>query len=149
MIDKKEYQKHVTKTAPRTKEWKTMLLAFLIGGSICCIGEGLKDLYTYLIADFNTKQITMLVTITLIFIGSFLTAIGVYDKLGRIAGAGSILPITGFANAIVSPAIEFNREGVFYGVMSKMFVVAGPVIVSGVVWSVLCGIIYYIVGVVA
>jgi len=149
MMNKDEYQKFVSKTCPRTKEWSTLIWAFVIGGMICMSGEGFKDLYTAVIPAYNSKQVQTLVTITMIFLGSFFTAIGLYDKLGKFAGAGSVIPITGFANSVVSPAVEFNREGIFYGVMSKMFVVAGPVIVSGVVWSVIIGVIYYIVGVVA
>lgn len=147
MMDKEEYKKHVQKTSPKTKEWHTLLIAFVVGGTICCIGEMFKEIYTRYIPDINSIQVSMLVCITMVFLGSFLTGIGVYDKIGRYAGAGSLIPITGFANAVTSPAMEFNREGVFYGVMSKMFVVAGPVIVSAVAWSVLVGVIYYIVGV--
>ena len=147
MMNKEDYKKHVAKTCPRTKEWRTMILAFIVGGTICMIGEGFNDLYTQVIPKFNSQQVSTLVTITMIFLGSLFTGVGLYDKLGRHAGAGSIIPITGFANSVVSPAVEFNREGLFYGVMSNMFVVAGPVIVSGVVWSVLVGVIYFIVGV--
>ncbi len=147
MMNKEEYKKHVSKTCPKTKEWRTMLLAFIVGGTICMIGEGFRDLYTEVIPKFNSTQVTSLVTITMIFFGSLFTGLGLYDKLGRYAGAGSVIPITGFANSVVSPAVEFNREGLFYGVMSNMFVVAGPIIVSGVVWSVLVGLIYFIVGV--
>lgn len=147
MMNKEDYKKHVTKTCPKTKEWRTMILAFIVGGTICMIGEGFNDLYTEVIPKFNSQQVSTLVTITMIFLGSLFTGIGLYDKLGRHAGAGSVIPITGFANSVVSPAVEFNREGLFFGVMSNMFVVAGPVIVSGVVWSVLVGVIYFIVGV--
>lgn len=145
MIDKKAYIELVKKTTPKSKEFKTLPLAFAVGGFICCIGEALNLVYrTYLpIGEVTASQLT---SITLIFLGSFLTGIGVYDKIGRVAGAGSIIPITGFANSVVSPAMEFNREGVILGVMSKMFVIAGPVIVSGVVASIAVGVIYWIVG---
>ena len=145
MIDKKAYIELVKKTTPKSKEFKTLPLAFAVGGLICCIGEALNLVYrTYLpIGEVTASQLT---SITLIFLGSFLTGIGVYDKIGRVAGAGSIIPITGFANSVVSPAMEFNREGVILGVMSKMFVIAGPVIVSGVVASIAVGVIYWIVG---
>ena len=129
MIEKTEYQKYVNKTVPRTQELKTLLTAFISGGIICMIGEGILDLYTYTLPMLGQEEIATLTTITLIFIGGFLTAVGLYDKLGRHCGAGTIIPITGFANSIVSPAIEFNREGVFQGVMYKMFDIAGPVIV--------------------
>lgn len=149
MIEKTEYQKYVNKTVPRTQELKTLLTAFISGGIICMIGEGILDLYTYTLPMLGQEEIATLTTITLIFIGGFLTAVGLYDKLGRHCGAGTIIPITGFANSIVSPAIEFNREGVFQGVMSKMFDIAGPVIVSGVTMSAIIGIIFYLIEVFA
>ena len=149
MIEKTEYQKYVNKTVPRTQELKTLLTAFISGGIICMIGEGILDLYTYTLPMLGQEEIATLTTITLIFIGGFLTAVGLYDKLGRHCGAGTIIPITGFANSIVSPAIEFNREGVFQGVMSRMFDIAGPVIVSGVTMSAITGIIFYLIEVFA
>ncbi len=149
MIEKTAYQEYVNKTVPRTQELKTLLTAFISGGIICMIGEGFLDLYTYTLPMLGTEEIATLTTITMIFIGGLLTALGLYDKLGRHCGAGTIIPITGFANSIVSPAIEFNREGVFQGVMSKMFDVAGPVIVSGVTLSAILGIIFYLIEVFA
>ena len=149
MLEKPESQKYVNKTVPRTQELKTLLTAFISGGIICMIGEGILDLYTYTLPMLGQEEIATLTTITLIFIGGFLTAVGLYDKLGRHCGAGTIIPITGFANSIVSPAIEFNREGVFQGVMSKMFDIAGPVIVSGVTMSAIIGIIFYLIEVFA
>ncbi|MDE6565665.1 MAG: SpoVA/SpoVAEb family sporulation membrane protein [Clostridia bacterium] len=148
-MEKTEYQKYVNETVPRTQELKTLLTAFITGGIICMIGEGILDLYTYTLPMLGQEEIATLTTITLIFIGGFLTAVGLYDKLGRHCGAGTIIPITGFANSIVSPAIEFNREGVFQGVMSKMFDIAGPVIVSGVTLSAIVGIIFYLIEVFA
>lgn len=149
MIEKTVYQEYVKKTVPKTKELKTLLVAFLSGGVICMIGEGILDMYTYTLPMLGQEEIATLTTITLIFIGGFLTALGLYDKLGRYCGAGTIVPITGFANSIVSPAIEFNREGVFQGVMSKMFDIAGPVIVSGITLSAIVGIIFYLIEVFA
>ena len=149
MIEKTEYQKYVNKTVPRTQELKTLLTAFISGGIICMIGEGILDLYTYTLPMLGQEEIATLTTITFILIGGFLTAVGLYDKLGRHCGAGTIIPITGFANSIVSPAIEFNREGVFQGVMSRMFDIAGPVIVSGVTMSAIIGIIFYLIEVFA
>lgn len=149
MLSQEEYKKYIDKTQPKSKELRTMISAFIIGGIICMIGEGFKDLFQYLLPQFDKDQIASLVSITMIFLGAFFTGIGLYDRLGKYAGAGSIIPITGFANSIVSPAMEFNKEGVFYGIMAKMFVIAGPIIVSGISASVLVGIIYYIVGVVA
>lgn len=149
MLSQEEYKKYIDKTQPKSKEFRTMISAFIIGGIICMIGEGFKDLFQYLLPQFDKDQIASLVSITMIFLGAFFTGLGLYDRLGKYAGAGSIIPITGFANSIVSPAMEFNKEGVFYGIMAKMFVIAGPIIVSGISASVLVGIIYYIVGVVA
>lgn len=149
MIEKSIYQDYVTKTSPKTKELKTLLTAFVSGGIICMIGEAFLDLYTYTLPMLQQEEIAVLTTITLIFIGGFLTAVGMYDRLGRQCGAGTIIPITGFANSIVSPAIEFNREGVFQGVMSRMFDIAGPVIVSGVTLATICGIIFYLIEVFA
>lgn len=148
MIEKEKYKEYISKTCPKSSHWKTLLTAFLVGGTICVVGEALKDLYSYLLPSFEKKMVLSLVTITMIFLGAFFTGIGWYDKLGKYAGAGSIVPITGFANSIVSPAMEFNKEGIFYGIMAKMFIISGPIIVSGVSASVLVGIIYYIVGVV-
>lgn len=145
MIDKSTYNEYVEKTVPKTKELKTLLTAFVSGGIICMIGEAFLDLYTYTLPMLGQEEIAVLTTITMIFFGGLLTALGIYDKMGRHCGAGTIIPITGFANSIVSPAIEFNREGVFQGVMSKMFDIAGPVIVSGVTLSAIVGIIFYLI----
>lgn len=145
-MDKKEYSELVEQTAPRTKEGKTLLFAFAIGGLICTIGQGVSDALAALIPSFDAKKIGALTGVVMIFIGSLLTGLGVYDKIGYYAGAGSVLPITGFANSVVSPAMEYNKEGIVFGLMAKMFSIAGPVIVSGVCASVLIGIIYYIIG---
>ncbi len=145
MIDNKAYVELVKKTTPKSKELKTLPIAFAVGGLICCIGQAFRLVYqTYL--PIGKMTAASLTSITMIFIGSLLTGLGIYDKIGKVAGAGSIVPITGFANSVVSPAMEFNREGVVLGVMSKMFVVAGPVIVSGVVASIIIALGYYIAG---
>lgn len=146
MIDKEEYVEYIHNSCPKTKEWTTLPKAFVIGGIICMIGQGFGDLYKYLMPGMSKAFIGGLVSVTMIFIAALLTGLGLYDKLGKHAGAGSIVPITGFSNSIVSPAMEFNKEGIFFGVMAKMFVIAGPVIVSGVCASVLVGVIYYIIG---
>lgn len=145
-MDKKEYGELVKQTSPKTKEGKTLFLAFAIGGLICMIGQAFADLLTAVIPSFDEKQIGALTGVVMIFLGSLLTGLGVYDKIGYYAGAGSVLPITGFANSIVSPAIEYNKEGIVFGLMAKMFSIAGPVIVSGVSASVAIGAIYYIIG---
>lgn len=149
MINKEEYAEYVHNTCPKTSEWRTLITAFIVGGIICMMGQGFGDLYKYLLPLYSKAQIGSIVSITMIFLGALFTGLGLYDKLGKYAGAGSIVPITGFANSVVSPAIEFNKEGIFYGIMAKMFIIAGPIIVSGVCSSVLIGIVYYIVEVVA
>lgn len=145
-MDKKEYAELVEQTAPKTKEGKTILLAFAVGGLICVIGQTISDALGALLPQFGAKNIAALTGVAMIFLGSLLTGLGVYDKIGYYAGAGSVLPITGFANSIVSPAIEYNKEGIVFGLMAKMFSIAGPVIVSGISASVLIGIVYYIIG---
>ncbi len=121
-----------------------MCCAFLVGGIICVIGQGLKD--GFLSMGLSDKDASVWVSSTLIFIGAFLTGIGVYDKIAVFAGGGTIVPITGFANSIVSPAMEFKSEGIVLGLCVKMFSVAGPVIVFGTLISVILGIIYAIIG---
>ena len=122
---------------------RTLIAAFLVGGIICCIGEGVGDAIKAIFQSISDKEIATWESCVMIFLGSLLTAVGLYDKLGHFAGAGSIVPITGFANSIVSPAMEFNREGVFFGVCAKMFVIAGPIIVFGTVASFVVGLIYW------
>ena len=146
MIDSKQYQEYVHKNAQKSNELLTLTIAFVVGGIICMIGQGFSDLYTYLFPKWEVKDVATLTSITMIFLGSFFTGLGWYDKLGAYAGAGTIIPITGFANSVVSPAIEFRKEGIIFGTMAKMFLVAGPIIVSGVGVSVAVGIIYYIIG---
>ncbi len=138
----KEYQKLSEKTAPRSKVLSDCLKAFAIGGGICAFGEWL--LLTGKAMDLSTDNASMLVTVTLIGIAAFLTAIGVYDKIAKHAGAGTLVPITGFANSIASAAVEFKTEGLVLGMAAKMFIIAGPVIVYGVVASVVYGLIYWI-----
>lgn len=142
--NKEEYKKYVDKKSPKPTYLKNCILAFLVGGLICFIGQGIHDFYTGVIqldklsADTSTSM-------TLIFLGSLLTGLGVYDLIGKRAGAGSIIPITGFANSIVSPAMEFKKEGFVIGVGSNLFKIAGPVLVYGISSSILCGLIYYLI----
>jgi stage V sporulation protein AC len=131
---------------PRTNHLKTLIMAFVVGGIICIIGQIIHDVIRALFPYLERDAVNSYVTLIMIFLGSFLTAIGVYDDRGKFAGAGSIVPITGFANSVTSPAIEYKSEGVIYGIESKMFVVAGPIIVTGIVCSVIVGIIYLIIG---
>ena len=136
------YLSYVKSISPKTNEKRSLIRAFLVGGLICSIGQGLRYLFQYAVG-LEGDELAAYVSAVLIFIGSFLTAIGVYDRIGKFAGGGSIVPITGFANSVVSPAIEFKTEGYIYGVAAKMFVIAGPIIVFGIASSVLVGLIYY------
>lgn len=122
---------------------RTLVAAFIVGGIICCIGEGIGDILKLIFTDMSDKDAATWESCIMIFLGSLLTAIGVYDRLGHFAGGGSIIPITGFANSVTSPAIEYNREGVFFGVCAKMFVIAGPIIVFSIAASFLVGFIGY------
>ena len=143
-VSKKEYDKMTKDASPSSPIVLNCIKAFVFGGAICLLGEVLFSLYR--MTDMREDEVKALVPMTLIVITSILTAIGVFDKIARHAGAGTIVPITGFANSIVSPAMEYNREGVFFGVCAKMFVIAGPIIVFGVVASFLVGLVGYFVG---
>ena len=144
MMDKETYAELVSRTAPKSKHISTIIRAFLIGGLICCIGQAFADIFAMAFPYLQKDEIASVVTVTMIFSGAFLTGIGVYDDIGNFAGAGSIIPITGFANSIVAPSMEFKKEGIIFGICAKMFVVAGPVIVLGILSSALIGIIYWI-----
>ena len=139
----KEYKKYVDEISPKPTYLKNYILAFIVGGIICVIGQGIKDLYLN-IGNLNDLSAGNATSITLIFIGAFLTGLGVYDLIGKRAGAGSIIPITGFANSIVSPAMEYKREGFVLGVGANLFKIAGPVLVYGIGSSIICGFFYYI-----
>jgi len=138
-----DYKKYTTDRAKRSSCLLNSVKAFFVGGFICCIGQALFNLYLWWGADENTAR--TLVSVTLIFAAGLLTGIGVFDKIGKFSGAGTLVPITGFANAIAAPAIENKTEGKINGVCSKMFVIAGPVIVFGTLSSAIYGLVYYIV----
>ncbi|MDK2564719.1 stage V sporulation protein AC [Romboutsia sedimentorum] len=140
----KDYKKYVDEISPKPKYLKNYILAFIVGGIICVIGEVINDLYMKFL-QLDKMASAGATSITLIFIGAFLTGLGVYDLIGKRAGAGSIIPITGFANSIVSPAMEYKREGYVLGVGANLFKIAGPVLVYGIGSSILCGFVYYIV----
>ncbi len=143
-----EYVKYVNSIAPKTNEGRSLLHAFSVGGFICVIGQFIRYTLLYLFGLYG-DELAGATSVVLIFIGCLLTGLGVYDNIGHFAGGGSIVPITGFANSVCSPAMEFRSEGFVYGVASKMFVVAGPIIVYGISSSVLIGIIYYLIGIVS
>lgn len=142
----KAYNEYVEARIPKTKAWPSLFNSFWVGGLICVIGQGINDLLLLAWPNMSEQSAWTWTLITLIFLASFLTAIGVYDKIGKFAGGGSIVPITGFSNSITSSSVEFKHEGIIYGTCVKMFTIAGPVIVIGVVSSIVVGIIYYIVG---
>ncbi len=142
MISPKEYDNIVKKVSPKSKCFVNSLKAFLIGGAICTLGQGLINLYKFL--GLNEDDSKTLTSVTLVFLGILFTAIGVYDKIAKHAGAGTLVPITGFANAVSSPAIEFKSEGYVAGLGAKLFIIAGPVIVYGVASSVVYGIVLWV-----
>lgn len=139
---KKDYQDYVDKKSPNSPIGKNLIKAFFVGGTICLIGQFINDFWNF--RGLSQDEAATATSITLIFIGIFLTAINVYSKIGKFAGAGSIVPITGFANSIASPAIEFKSEGLVLGVGAKLFQVAGPVLVYGISTSIVVGLIYFL-----
>ena len=143
-IDKNQYDKLVKKVSKPSPKFKDFVFAFVIGGIICVIGQLLKEFFISI--NLSEDHVTMLVPVVLIFISALLTGIGWFDKIAKRAGAGTLVPITGFANAVVSPAIEFKSEGFILGVGANMFKIAGPVIVYGTVASVIYGVIYWLIG---
>lgn len=147
LVTKKEYSKLVKEKSPGSKSLMNCTLAFLVGGAICTLGQALVELFMYLgIVEVQAKTLS---SVSLVFLGVLLTTIGVYDKIAKHAGAGTLVPITGFANSVSAPAIEFKTEGFVLGVGAKMFTIAGPVIVYGTVASVIYGIIYYLIGLIS
>ncbi len=138
----KKYNEYVTAKIPQTRSWPTLFNAFWVGGVICLLGQGIGDGIKAIWPDLPGTAVSGYVSIALIFLASFLTGIGVYDRIGAYAGAGSIVPITGFSNSITSPAMDFKNEGIIFGLCVKMFTIAGPVIVIGVLASAIVGLIY-------
>lgn len=134
-----EYNKYVESKAPKSPIFKDCLRAFLVGGLICVIGQFIFDFCTF--KGLDTTSANTIVAIILIGITAILTSLNLFNKIGKFAGAGTIVPITGFANSIVSPAIEYKSEGYVMGVGAKMFTVAGPVLVYGISTSIIIGII--------
>lgn len=137
------YLNYVKAISPRTHEVRTLLHSFWVGGVICMIGQSFRFLLEYGIG-LSGDELSAYVSMIMIFLGALFTGLGIYDRIGKYAGGGSIVPITGFANSVVSPAMEFKTEGFIYGTAAKMFVVAGPIIVFGVASSVLVGLLYFI-----
>ena len=142
-MNKQEYSKIVKKNSPNSKSFTNCLTAFLIGGAICALGQGLTELYTSL--GLSKDDAGTLCSVSLIFLGVLLTALHIYDNIAKHAGAGTLVPITGFANAMSSPAIEFKSEGLITGLGAKLFVIAGPVIVYGVIAAVIYGAVVFVI----
>ena len=140
---KEEYKSYVEKKSPDSNIVKDTVLAFIVGGIICVIGQGFSDLYEK-VFGLEKELVKIAVPITMVFLGALFTGLNLYNKLAKYAGGGTLVPITGFANAVVSPAIEFKKEGYVLGVAAKMFVIAGPVLVYGITASVIAGLLYYI-----
>lgn len=140
----KAYAKMVKGASPKSPMGKNCVFAFFSGGIICAIGEGFFHLYSGF--GFEKQECLLLVSVTLIGISALLTSFGIYGKLGKYCGAGTEVPITGFANSVVSPAIEFKKEGMILGMAAKMFLLAGPVVVYGTLTSMVVGLVYYFVG---
>lgn len=142
-LTQKEYSQMADEASPASKTGKNIVLAFLSGGLICTIGQVLFNVYSN--SGLDMKDARTAVSITLVGLGAFLTALRIYDNIAKHAGAGTLVPITGFANSIVAPAIEFKSEGYIMGLGAKMFVIAGPVLVYGIASSVIYGIILCII----
>ena len=134
-----EYNRYVEGKAKPSPIWKNMLWAFVTGGLICTAGQGLRNLYLGM--GLTETDAGTAVSVTLIFLSALFTGLGLFDKLAKHAGAGTLVPITGFANAVVSPALEFKSEGLIMGVGAKLFVIAGPVLVYGISASIVYGIL--------
>ncbi len=141
-MNKKEYSRYVSRRMPRSRAARNMLRAFVSGGLICTLGQILHSLYEKV--GMESDAAAGAVSVTLVLLGALLTAFGVYDKIAKFGGAGTLVPITGFANAVVSPALEYKTEGKITGTAAKMFVISGPVIVYGVSTGAVYGLILWL-----
>ena len=144
-INPKTYKKFANAHAPRSPLLRDCLLAFLVGGLVCVLGQALKDIYSDLLG-LGDEDAGTLTAVTLIFLAALLSGLGWFDRIAKFAGAGTLVPITGFANAVVSPAIDSRAEGLILGVGAKIFTVAGPVLLYGTLAGSIYGIVYWIVG---
>ena len=143
-MNRQEYSQYVSRHVPRSKAARNMLRAFVSGGLICTLGQILHSLYER--GGMESDAAAGAVSVTLVLLGALLTAFGVYDKIAQFGGAGTLVPITGFANAVVSPALEYKTEGKITGTAAKMFVISGPVIVYGVSTGAVYGLILWLTG---
>jgi len=142
-----EYLKYVEKETPKTGWFNSLFHAFIVGGTICCMGQMFGDIIKSYNPNMSTLRVGGWVNIIVISITILLTAFGVFDRIAKFGGGGTFIPISGFANSIASCAIEFKNEGLVFGVGSKMFYVAGPVIVNGVGYSIIVGLIYFLISI--
>ena len=140
---REEYLSYVEKKSPDSRLWKDVAAACLVGGLICVIGQGFSDFYEKVLG-LEKDAVKTATPITMVFLGALFTGLNLYNKLAKFAGGGTLVPITGFANAIVSPAMEFKREGYVLGLAAKMFTIAGPVLGYGISASIAVGFLYYI-----
>ncbi|MBR1752067.1 MAG: SpoVA/SpoVAEb family sporulation membrane protein [Ruminococcus sp.] len=140
-LTKESYKKLYENEGTKTKWWTTFPKAFIIGGLICVLGQGLVDIYSYL--GLSDDDSGTLATITLIFLSALLTSLGLYRKIARHAGAGTLVPVTGFANSVAAPAVEFCTEGYVTGLGAKIFIISGPVILYGILASMIAGVYFY------
>ena len=141
-MSRREYGRMVDALAPKSKTWKNCLGAFLVGGFICTLGQVLLSVYEGM--ELSQDNAAAATSITLVLLSAIVSGLSLYDDIAKFAGAGTLVPITGFANAIVAPAVEYKTEGLVLGTAAKMFTIAGPVIVYGVSASVVYGLIYWV-----
>lgn len=143
-MSSKQYEQYIKDKMPKPNYLKNCISAFIVGGLICDVAQFISN--TAKSYGYGQDAVSSITATSMVFLGAFFTGIGIYDRLGKYAGAGSIVPITGFANSMVSPAMEFKREGFVFGVGAKMFILAGPVLVYGISTSIIIGLIYYVLG---
>lgn len=143
-MSSKQYEEYIKDKLPKPNSLKNCIAAFVVGGLICDVAQFISNLAKA--NGYNQDAVASITATSMVFLGAFLTGLGIYDRIGKFAGAGSIVPITGFANSMVSPAMEFKREGFVFGVGAKMFILAGPVLVYGISASIIVGVIHYLLG---
>lgn len=141
-VVKKRFKTLTEQSEPKPQVTRNCIRAFIVGGAICVIGQIITNILMRF--GFTKDEVSAITSVIMVLIGALLTGVGIYDKIANYGGAGTVVPITGFANAVVAPAIEFKKEGFVFGVAAKMFTIAGPVLVYGIGSSVIIGIIYYI-----
>ena len=142
MVTKKEYSEISKKASPNSRSWVNVPMAFLIGGLICTLGEVILNIFTHYGAEKEAAGAWA--SIILVFLSALFTGLGIYEKIAKHAGAGTLVPITGFANSVASAAIEYQKEGQVFGIGCKIFTIAGPVILYGIFFSWIAGLIYWV-----